>query len=89
MRCRTCPPTASEAVIETLRAWRLEQAREREVPAYVIFTDATMEALAESLPRDAESLLAISGIGPDKVTRYGDDLIALLASVPSEEAEAP
>lgn len=79
MRCRTCPPSASEATVERLRAWRLERAREREVPAYVIFTDATMEALAEALPRDSDELLAISGIGPDKVDRYGVALLALLA----------
>ena len=79
MRCRVCPPTASEATVELLRAWRLERARERAVPAYVIFTDATMEALAETLPRDVEELLSVSGIGPDKVDRYGDALLALLA----------
>jgi DNA helicase-2/ATP-dependent DNA helicase PcrA len=89
LRCRTCPPTASEATIDRLRAWRLERAREREVPAYVIFTDATMEALAETLPRDSEQLLAISGIGPDKVDRYGDALLALLAESAQEAAEAP
>ena len=81
MRCRTCPPTATEATMDRLRAWRLERAREREVPAYVIFTDATMEALAEALPTDADELLAISGIGPDKIERYGDALLALLADV--------
>lgn len=80
VRCRTCPPTAHEATIDQLRAWRLERAREREVPAYVVFTDATMEALAELLPQDVDELLAISGIGPDKVDRYGDDLLALLAA---------
>lgn len=90
LRCRTCPPTASEATVERLRAWRLERAREREVPAYVIFTDATMEALAETLPRDTEELLAISGIGPDKVDRYGDALLELLAEPPGQDAvEAP
>lgn len=85
MRCRTCPPTASEATVDLLRTWRLERAREREVPAYVIFTDATMEALAETLPSDTEELLAVSGIGPDKVERYGDALLALLAESPGHE----
>lgn len=89
MRCRTCPPTASEVTVDRLRAWRLERAREREVPAYVIFTDATMEALAETLPRDSEELLSISGIGPDKVDRYGDALLALLAESAQEASEAP
>jgi len=39
-----------------------------------------MEALAELLPRDVDELLAISGIGPDKVDRYGEDLLTLLAA---------
>lgn len=90
LRCRTCPPTASESTVERLRAWRLERAREREVPAYVIFTDATMEALAETLPSDVEELLAISGIGPDKVERYGEALLELLAETPDQGAvDAP
>lgn len=87
MRCRTCPPTASDVTVDRLRAWRLERAREREVPAYVIFTDATMEALAETLPRDTEGLLAISGIGPDKVERYGDALLELLRESSDHERD--
>lgn len=89
LRCRTCPPSASEATIERLRSWRLERAREREVPAYVIFTDATMEALADALPGDPEELLAITGIGPDKLARYGDDLLALLDDVRRQAAAGP
>jgi DNA helicase-2/ATP-dependent DNA helicase PcrA len=75
--------------VDLLRTWRLERAREREVPAYVIFTDATMEALAEALPRDTDELLAISGIGPDKIDRYGDLLLALLAEAREASAETP
>jgi DNA helicase-2/ATP-dependent DNA helicase PcrA len=75
--------------VDLLRAWRLERAREREVPAYVIFTDATMEALAETLPRDVDELLAISGIGPDKIDRYGDALLALLAEARQATVDAP
>jgi DNA helicase-2/ATP-dependent DNA helicase PcrA len=89
MRCRTCPPTASERTVDRLREWRLERARERAVPAYVIFTDATMEALAEALPSTPEELLAISGIGPDKVERYGDDLIAVLDVAREDSIEEP
>ncbi|MEK9736853.1 MAG: HRDC domain-containing protein, partial [Candidatus Nanopelagicales bacterium] len=39
-RCDSCPVSSDERLVESLRAWRLEQARERSVPAYVIFTDA-------------------------------------------------
>lgn len=86
LRCRTCPPTASEATVDRLRAWRLERARERQVPAYVVFTDATLEALAETLPGDADALLAIPGIGPDKMARYGDELLALLEDERAQHA---
>ena len=65
--------------MDALKVWRLQQAREREVPAYVVFTDATLDALAEAMPTDIDGLLAISGIGPDKAGRYGDDILALLA----------
>ena len=78
MRCRTCPSTAQEALVEELKARRLQRAREREVPAYVVFTDATLDALAEQMPGDAESLLAISGIGPDKAGRYGEEILEIL-----------
>jgi len=71
-------------LIEQLREFRLECARERSVPAYVIFTYATMEALAEMRPDSEESLLAISGIGPDKVSRYGEQLITLISTAVSD-----
>jgi DNA polymerase/3'-5' exonuclease PolX len=48
-----------------------------------------MEALAEALPRDTDELLAISGIGPDKIDRYGDLLLALLAEAREASAETP
>ncbi len=81
-RCRTCPMTASEELMDRLREWRLARAHERGVPAYVVFTDATLEALAEARPGDEDALLAISGIGPDKLARYGADLLVLLAEAP-------
>lgn len=80
LRCRRCPSSASPELLELLRDWRLARSRERGVPAYVIFTDATLEALAETRPSDDEALLSISGIGPDKLSRYGAELIALLAA---------
>lgn len=78
-RCRTCPSSADEALIDQLKVWRLEMAEEHDVPAYVIFTDATLTAIAEQLPSTKTELLAISGIGPAKLERFGDALLALLA----------
>ena len=65
---------------ESLRAWRLNEARERGVPAFRIFTDRVLHALVEAQPRDLASLRALDGVGPQLATRYGRDILALLAA---------
>ncbi|AKK08112.1 ATP-dependent DNA helicase UvrD2 [Corynebacterium testudinoris] len=75
-----CPSGADEAVFDTLRAWRSEVARENNVPAYLIFSDATLMAVAEAAPRDEPELLDVPGIGPVKAERFGADLLSLLDS---------
>ncbi|MDI1290723.1 MAG: HRDC domain-containing protein, partial [bacterium] len=79
-RCRTCPSDVNEPLLEALREWRLGESRERAVPAYVIFTDATLIAIAEQNPGDADSLLEIPGIGPKKLDVYGEALLDLVGS---------
>ena len=69
---------ADEVLLERLRAWRSEQARSQSVPAYVIFHDATLSAIAVARPRDIGDLSSIHGIGAKKLERYGPALIALL-----------
>ena len=69
---------ADEVLLERLRAWRSEQARSQSVPAYVIFHDATLSAIAVARPRDIGDLSTIHGIGAKKLERYGAALIALL-----------
>jgi DNA helicase-2/ATP-dependent DNA helicase PcrA len=49
------------------------------VPAFVIFTDATLQLIAEHAPADEKGLRAISGVGPSKLTKYGDEVLALVA----------
>ena len=49
-RCSACPPTMDERLFEALREWRLETARAADVPAFVVFTDATLTAIAERVP---------------------------------------
>ncbi len=78
-RHEDCPSGADEEVFETLRAWRSEVAREAQVPAYIVFSDATLMAIAESLPQDEGELLDVSGVGPVKVERYGAGLLAVLS----------
>lgn len=74
-----CPSTYDEALLERLRDWRRKTAQAAKVPAYVVFTDATLVAVAEAMPADERALLAISGIGRAKFDRYGDDVLAIVA----------
>ena len=71
--------SADPRVLAELVAWRKALARASGVPAHVIFHDATLAAVAEARPVDRDALLAVPGLGPIKVERYGDELLALLA----------
>ena len=71
-------PAEDAPLLERLRAWRGEQAREQSVPAYVIFHDATLVAIAAAHPTRLEDLSSIHGIGARKLERYGPQLLALL-----------
>ncbi|MFI9006846.1 ATP-dependent DNA helicase UvrD2 [Actinosynnema sp. NPDC053489] len=77
-RCASCPSDVDEELLTKLRAWRADRARELKVPAYVVFTDATLVAIAEQRPEDVAGLVAISGIGAAKLDRFGDDVLALV-----------
>ncbi|HET7844076.1 MAG TPA: DNA helicase RecQ [Xanthomonadales bacterium] len=70
---------AAQSRFERLRAWRAATAREQNVPAYVIFHDATLAQLAGVRPRSLEALATVPGVGTRKLERYGDALLALLA----------
>jgi len=78
-RCGSCPATYDEGLFERLRAWRAEAAAEAKVPAYVVFTDATLVAIAETLPVDLMALTRIAGVGSTKLERYGSAVLAVLA----------
>lgn len=79
---RLAPGSGSvdSATAERLRSWRLDQARSQGVPAYVVFNDRTLEALASLKPTTTEALLDVPGIGPAKLDAYGDELLDLLGS---------
>jgi DNA helicase-2/ATP-dependent DNA helicase PcrA len=77
-RCATCPSDRDEQLYERLREWRRVVAAEQQVPAYVVFTDATLAALAERRPTTDEELAAIGGIGPRKLDQYGAAVRALV-----------
>ncbi|HYN75311.1 MAG TPA: ATP-dependent DNA helicase UvrD2 [Candidatus Limnocylindria bacterium] len=87
-RCDDCPPDYDEAFYDLLRTWRLERARADSVPAYVVFTDATLEAIAVRRPSSRAELSAISGVGATKLERYSDAVIALVSGSSVEVALA-
>jgi superfamily II DNA helicase RecQ len=58
-----------------LKAWRAEVAREHNLPAYVIFHDATLAAIAERCPATLDDLQGISGMGAKKLEAYGEDVL--------------
>jgi DNA helicase-2/ATP-dependent DNA helicase PcrA len=77
-RCGTCPSNVDEDLLERLRAWRIERSRELKVPAFVVFTDATLVAIAEQRPTDDGALVSISGIGASKLERFGAEVLGVV-----------
>ena len=77
-RCDACPPTYDEDLLERLRTWRSARAKEQALPAYCVFTDATLVAVAEAVPGSTLELAKISGIGAAKLAKYGDEVLDLL-----------
>jgi DNA helicase-2/ATP-dependent DNA helicase PcrA len=69
-----------DPLFESLRAWRLQRAREDAIPPYVVFHDSTLAAIAACRPQSLGELAQIAGVGPTKLERYGDDLLATLAA---------
>ncbi|MGH8257558.1 MAG: HRDC domain-containing protein, partial [Steroidobacteraceae bacterium] len=68
----------NEGIYQALRAWRLQIAREHNVPAYTVFHDTTLQEIARRLPRSNGELRDISGVGAAKLERYGALLLALV-----------
>ena len=79
-RCASCPSDRDDALYEQLREWRAERARGLGQPAYCVFTDATLAAIAERLPSDVSALVAIPGIGQSKLDKFGDEVLALVTA---------
>jgi DNA helicase II / ATP-dependent DNA helicase PcrA len=72
-------PAADDPVVKALKAWRLERARKDEVPAFVVFHDTTIEEIARRRPKELWQLAKVSGVGPTKLERYGQEVLATLA----------
>ncbi|MGI8777364.1 MAG: ATP-dependent DNA helicase UvrD2, partial [Acidimicrobiales bacterium] len=71
---------ADPVMLAALRSWRAGAARAAGVPAFVVLHDATLAVVAEARPGDRSALLALPGVGPVKVDRYGEALLAVVAA---------
>ena len=82
------PPTASRPVtvaangplFDRLKQWRMERAKADGVPAYVVFHDSTLAQIADRKPNTRLQLLDVPGIGPAKLERYGDEVLAVVGT---------
>ncbi|MGW4232311.1 ATP-dependent DNA helicase UvrD2 [Streptomyces sp. NPDC004980] len=79
MRCEDCPSDMDEGLYERLREWRADRAKEISQPAYCVFTDKTLMAIAETVPDTEGELVVIAGVGNRKLTRFGADVLAICA----------
>ncbi|MFD6493977.1 ATP-dependent DNA helicase UvrD2 [Streptomyces sp. NPDC060188] len=79
MRCEGCPSDMDEGLYERLREWRAVQAERSGQPAFCVFTDKTLMAIAETAPDDAGELARIPGVGVRKLNRFGADVLAICA----------
>jgi DNA helicase II / ATP-dependent DNA helicase PcrA len=77
-RCESCAADIDDELLLQLKDWRLRTAKELNVPAFVVFTDNTLIAIAELLPTDDAQLVAIPGIGARKLEQYGPDILRLV-----------
>jgi DNA helicase-2/ATP-dependent DNA helicase PcrA len=83
------PPLSSAAsrtgpddpAMSALKRWRLQRARDDSVPAFVVFHDSTLEAIAAAEPTDLVQLAEVPGVGPAKLDRYGSEILQTLSAV--------
>jgi DNA helicase-2/ATP-dependent DNA helicase PcrA len=80
-RARTpVPAAAGGPLFDRLRDWRRERAKTDGVPAYVVFHDATLAAIARDRPPNRAALASVAGVGPTKLERYADEVLEIVAA---------
>jgi len=79
-RCADCPADRDEQLFDALRGWRAERAKGLGQPAYCVFTDATLSAIAEQRPTSVAALVAIPGIGQGKLDSFGPEVLELVGA---------
>jgi DNA helicase II / ATP-dependent DNA helicase PcrA len=81
--------TADDPLFQRLRDWRLTVSREQAVPAYVVFSDATLQAIADTRPANPRQLAGIPGVGAVKLDRYGAAVLEVCANFVSADIPTP
>ena len=71
---------AEPGLYAALAAWRRERSQSDEVPAFHVFPNRVLEAIAEAQPGSREELAEVSGVGPAKLERYGEDVLRVVAA---------
>ncbi|MES3023807.1 MAG: RQC domain-containing protein, partial [Pseudomonadota bacterium] len=70
---------SEQAIFDKLRWWRVETARAHNVPAYVIFVDATLREIAKARPTSLDDLRGVTGVGEKKLASYGEEIVAMIS----------
>jgi DNA helicase-2/ATP-dependent DNA helicase PcrA len=81
------PEAEDAALFGRMRAWRKAQADAQGVPPYVVFSDATLVAIADAHPDNRAALSRISGVGPTKLDRYAEPLLQLVAGADPDDVK--
>ncbi|MEU5875625.1 ATP-dependent DNA helicase UvrD2 [Glycomyces sp. NPDC047369] len=86
--CADCPATMDEELFERLRDWRITVAKRDGKPAFTVFTDVTLIAIAERCPGSDRELAALHGIGKSKLDKYGPAVLSLVNGGTVDDAVA-
>jgi DNA helicase-2/ATP-dependent DNA helicase PcrA len=71
---------ADPELFDALSAWRKARAKAEEIPAYIVFHNAVLAAIADAKPRSLTELAVVAGVGPAKLERYGPDVLLVVAA---------
>ncbi len=71
---------ADPELFDALAAWRKQRARAEEIPAYIVFHNSVLAAIADAKPRSLSELATVAGVGPSKLERYGEDVLGVVAA---------
>jgi DNA helicase-2/ATP-dependent DNA helicase PcrA len=67
-------------LFDALAAWRKQRAKAEEIPAYIVFHNSVLAAIADAKPRSLSELASVAGVGPSKLERYGEDVLGVVAA---------